>query len=471
MNIADVFSRLSTIQPRAFDDEEELMVREVANSAVSAIALKWDEIESASKNDPQIQRIIEALDAGMTVDLPLAFRMIFTELCRLGDILLRGDRIVIPQQLQQRVLHLAHEGHPGIRVMKGHLRASVWWPKMDQHVESFVKECRGCTLVTTPNPPEPMIRKQLPTRAWEQIAVDFLGPLPEGENLLVCVDYFSRYLEVIEMNDISTTSTIDELMIIFSRYGIPESLRADNGPQFSSDEFRNFCDEYGIRLVHSIPYWPQMNGEVEQQNRSILKRLRIAQELGKDWRRELRQYLLMCHAANHTTTGKSPSELMFGRRMRTKLPTILATSPEYDEVRDRDVVEKEKGRVYADEKRRARKSDIEVGDQVLAKRVRKENKLNADFSTAEFDVVRKSGTDVVIRSKETGEEFRRSAAHLKKLPHTNVSNNSSETLPVNNDDSINDESIIGIPADSNELASTSKRNRSEPIHFKDYLTY
>lgn len=215
---------------------------------------------------------------------------------------------------------------------------------MDQHVEKFVQNCRGCSLVAAPNPPEPMVRKELPSRPWEQIAIDFLGPLPDGENLLVCVDYYSRYVEVIEMTDISTKATIDELLTVFSRYGIPRSMRADNGPQLSSDEFKKFCEEYGIQLVSTIPYWPQMNGEVERQNRSILKRLKIAQELGKDWRQELRKYLLMYHAANHTTTGKAPSELMFGRRMRTKLPYVPPAEIEDGEIRDRDKIEKEKGR-------------------------------------------------------------------------------------------------------------------------------
>ncbi|XP_055542554.1 uncharacterized protein K02A2.6-like [Wyeomyia smithii] len=198
------------------------------------------------------------------------------------------------------------------------------------------------------------------------------------------------------MDDTLTSATTTELMIIFSRYGIPESLKADNGPQFTSEDFLAFCEEYDIRLVHSIPYWPQMNGEVERQNRSILKRLRIAQELDKDWRKELRQYLLIYHTANHTTTGKPPSELMFGRRIRTKLPSISKASEQYDVVRERDAIEKERGKLYADKKRRAKPSGLQVGDRVLAKRTRKGNKLCADFSPETFEVVQRSGADVTI---------------------------------------------------------------------------
>lgn len=125
--------------------------------------------------------------------------MIANELCSIDAVLLRVDRIVIPRSLRSRVLEIAHEGHPGINMMKSHLRTNVWWPRMDQDVEKFVKSCKGCTLVSTPNPPEPLIRPELPNQPWTDLAADFLGPLPEGQYLLVIVDYYSRYMEVCEM--------------------------------------------------------------------------------------------------------------------------------------------------------------------------------------------------------------------------------------------------------------------------------
>lgn len=479
-NIADVLSRLSTTVPKAFDEAEELAVMEIASSAAKTVALNWKDIESASKDDPIIKLVREALTSGNTDELPLCFRMISSELCFADDVLLRGDRIVVPDKLQQRILHLAHEGHPGIRMMKGHLRANVWWPKMDEQTEKFVKACRGCTLVSAPNPPEPMIRKELPSRPWEQVAIDFLGPLPNGENLLMCIDYYSRFLEVVEMIDITTACTIDQLMIIFSRFGIPNILRADNGPQFTSEGFHSFCEEQGIHLDNTIPYWPQMNGEVERQNRSILKRLRISQELGQDWRNDLRRYMLTYHSAVHPTTGKTPSELMFGRRVRTKLPNVFSATSNDEEVRDHDRIQKEKGRVYADNRRKAKPSDIEVGDHVLAKRMKKDNKLCANFSPEEFVVTKKKGTDVMIRSSSSGKDSRRSAAHLKVIPresikssdlgsNTRTDDGDSEELPVHADHA---ESSVES-RQSKEANSTERltRARTESSRLKDYITY
>lgn len=218
-----------------------------------------------------------------------------------------------------------------------------------------------------------------------------------------------------------------------------------------------------------------MNGEVERQNRSILKRLRIAQETGKDWRAELRKYLMMYHAAAHSTTGKAPMELMFGRKMRTKLPIVPSTAAEYEEVKDRDTVEKEKGKQYADKRRRAVPSGIEPGDQVFAKRSKKDHKLNSDYSPEVFDVLRKKGTDVTIRSTSSGKEFRRSAAHLKIIPqnHGDAIGISTENQDHNAKEYVNEENEIAAPVqvDKVPIEPRSKRVRMESSRFKDYLAY
>lgn len=198
-------------------------------------------------------------------------------MCYQEGVLLRGTKIVIPTKLRQRVLEAAHEGHPGIVAMKARLRTKVWWPRIDRDAENWVKSCRGCTLVSAPDPPNPMKRRILPTEPWVDIAIDYLGPLPSGHYIFVIIDYFSRYKEIKITKNITSEETIKMMKETFSRIGFPVSITADNGKQFISDEFEEFCRENDITLYNTIPYWPQQNGEVERQNRSILKRLRISQ--------------------------------------------------------------------------------------------------------------------------------------------------------------------------------------------------
>ncbi|XP_055621974.1 uncharacterized protein K02A2.6-like [Toxorhynchites rutilus septentrionalis] len=187
-NIADALSRLSTTSAVPFDLKEEVFIREVVEHAATASALKWEEIEEASKHDDELSEVGRMIQENDHRNLPLAFKVLANELCVVNGVLMRVDRIIIPTKLRERVLSLAHEGHPGMRLMKSHLRANVWWPNMDQQVEKFVRQCRGCSLVAAPGAPEPMTRKELPNQPWVDIAADFLGPLPDGQYLLVVID-------------------------------------------------------------------------------------------------------------------------------------------------------------------------------------------------------------------------------------------------------------------------------------------
>ncbi|XP_055604561.1 uncharacterized protein K02A2.6-like [Uranotaenia lowii] len=474
-NVSDVLSRLSTLEAKPFDYSEELFVNEIASAAANNAAIRWEELEIIYRQDDEIIQLLETISNNRLFDLPIEYRVIAQELCQVGNILMRGDRIVIPKCLREKVLALAHEGHPGIQMMKNQLRASVWWPKIDMDVETYVKKCRGCTLVSAPSLPEPMVRHNLPSGPWEDLAIDFLGPLPEGQFLLVVIDYYSRYFEVCEMSNITAESTIEELRVIFSRFGIPITLTADNAPQLSEDceEFSTFCKSYGVKLINTVPYWPQMNGEVERQNRTILKRLQIAQELGQDWRIELQKFLLTYRTSAHSTTGRSPAEMMFGRKIRNKLPKLTASRPNDEETRDRDCIQKEKGREYGDKKRRARVSDISVGDYVLLKRMRKDNKLSTEYINEEFVVLNKRGADITVKSIITGKEYRRNSAHVKKIEKTNIP--SSESTEDTDRQEISDESSTNMTHNQSAPGTSSehlqKRKSKEPAWFESYVPH
>jgi transposase InsO family protein len=109
-----------------------------------------------------------------------------------------------------------------------------------------------------------------------------LGPLLSADYIFVVVDYYSRFFEL----SFTKSTTAEKLVSILSRilvtHGLPLSIRTDNGPQFISECFNNFLVENGIEQQMTTPLWPQANGEIEQQNRSILKRLRIAQAEGRN---------------------------------------------------------------------------------------------------------------------------------------------------------------------------------------------
>lgn len=282
-----------------------------------------------------------------------------------------------------------------------------------------------------------MKRTELPEKPWQHLAIDYLGPLPSGHHLLVIVDYYSRFTEIeIMANKIDSKETIKRLRIIFARFGIPLSITADNGRQFISEEFKSYCNHNGIKLISTTPYWPQMNGEVERQNRSIVKRLKISQSIDRNWQDDLQDFLIMYRSTPHSTTLKTPAELMFGRNIRDKLPSIKTPLERDEELADRDKEKKEKEREYGDAKRRAKEIDIQPGDEVLVKRSIITNKLSSTFEPDIHKVVKRNGAEVTIEAKESGKQYRRNASHLKKIDQTKMPDESDKTNTKTTDDAV-----------------------------------
>ena len=337
------------------------------------------------------------------------------ELCVLGKLVMRGTRIVIPQSLRSEVLRLAHEGDQGIVKMKNRLRTKVWWPKIDHDAAQVCKSCHGCQVVGEFCAPEPMQRVEPPSGPWQDVAIDVLGPLPSGENLLVVVDYYRRFFEVVIIHSTTYRKMIGALTPIFTRYGYSFSLKSDNAPQFVSEDFENFLATHGIQHRKSPPLWPQANGEAERQNRTLLKSLKEAEAEGKKRKDELDKFLLAYRTTPHSSTGATPAFLMFGRELKTKLPELRPNKSVLDEsMRDRDWNQKLAGKMYGDKQRHAVDNPITPGDKVLLKNTKQSGKLAANFEPNPYTVQTKEGQELTLKS--TDGTVQRETVHL--LSHT-----------------------------------------------------
>ena len=408
-NIADALSRLNGAKKDGSTDYD--FIRSVIEYTVP-IALTPREVEEASMDDPELREIRDCVRNQNWEDCEPSYKVIKDELTVYGGLVLRGDRIVIPHSLRKQVLQLAHEGHQGIVKTKNRLRSKVWWPKIDKDAERLCKVCHGCQAVGDSVVPEPMARSK-PTGPWQDCAADLLGPLPGGENMLLVLDYYSRFYEVVVMRTTTSTKIIEAMRPMFARFGVPYSLKTDNGTQFVSAEFENFLQELGIEHRKSPPLWPQANGEVELQNRTLMKAIRIARVEKRDWKVEMYKFLEAYRATPQMTTGASPYYLMFNREMKTKLPDLRRETKLDEEMKDRDWENKMKGKLYADARRGATPNPLAVGDKVLVK-AQKANKLAPNFVPTPQKVVGREGSEVTIESDE-GVQLKRHLTAVKKF--------------------------------------------------------
>ena len=162
----------------------------------------------------------------------------------------------------------------------------------------------------------------LPDGPWQEISIDFCGPFPTGEYLLVAVDDYSRFTEVEIMHSTSTQTVIPRLDAMIARHGIPVKARTDNGPPFNGELFDRWCRAIGMIHRKITPLWPKANGEAERFMRTLEKAARTAMICHGSWKQEIYQFLRHYRATPHTTTTKSPAELLYSynRKLRTELP-------------------------------------------------------------------------------------------------------------------------------------------------------
>lgn len=215
------------------------------------------------------------------------------------------------------------------------------------------------------------------------------------------------------MRSISSAAIIHRLKSIFARYGYPYTLISDNGKQLASKEIHEWTSRCGIKLVHVTLYWPQANGEVERQNRNLLKRLKIAQLEKKDWKQEILDYFLMYRSTSQASIGVSPAELMFGRKLKTKMPELRGTTNLDKAIRDRDAWRKLKSKERYDSQNKAKENNLKPSDTILLKVV-KQDKLSPEYENIKYKVTDRSSDNVTIKNSD-GKTFKRNVAHVKKF--------------------------------------------------------
>ncbi|CAM4850035.1 unnamed protein product [Rotaria magnacalcarata] len=241
--------------------------------------------------------------------------------------------LVIPKAMQHKLLQWAHDhptaGHAGQQKTLFRLSTRVYWASMWKDIYNYVAACQECQRFKYNNRPmaTPMQLHEV-LEPWHTIGIDLMGPFPttsrQKKSLLVIVDYFTRWIELFPMR--TTTSTnIAQILIneVFSRYGLPKYILSDNGPQFVSNIFEDFCNSLGIEQKFTANYHPQSN-MTERVNRTLKPIIAIfAQRSPRSWDKEIQKLAYAMRTSINETTGDTPAFLMFGRDPRTPLDLIV----------------------------------------------------------------------------------------------------------------------------------------------------
>ena len=394
------------------EDDDEIYVNRVVEEQLP-IAITRQMMLEATEADSILQQLVHDIKAGQCRKSLTRYVKVFDELSVVDGLVVRGEQLVIPAVLQPTVVQLAHEGHAlGHDKTLSLLRETCWFPGMGEMVRIYVETCKPCMAALPSTQQEPLRPTLLPDRAWQQVHADFKGPIGGKYYLHTFIDQFSKYPLVEVCTSTSWEKMKPQLENVTGMMGIMEILVTDGGPPYDSHSFKQYVRKMGINHHICTPENPQANGFVEVFQKVLIKMVHTAVVEKKDPREVIHQYLMAYRAAPHKTTGKSPYEMMFRRKMKTKIPQRMMRKDSAEEVVTREKHDKEKlkQKEASDKRRRSRKKEVKAGDKIMIQQ--KKTTVKPPWDPKEFEVTEVKGSKVKARR---GEEVKERAKNRIKV--------------------------------------------------------
>ena len=224
-------------------------------------------------------------------------------------------RVVIPKALRGEMKQKIHSSHMGAESCLRRARECIFWPGMNAEVKEMIAACETCRKYEKSQPNQPLMPLEIPSRPWERIGVDLFTF--DNKDFLITVDYFSNFWEIDKLNNTLASTVILRLKSHFARYGCPDQVVSDNGPQFDCQEFRKFAEAWDFEHTPSSPGNSKANGKAESAVKTAKSLLRKALDSGKD------PYMAILDYRNTPTQGmdSSPAQRLMNQRTKTLLPT------------------------------------------------------------------------------------------------------------------------------------------------------
>ncbi len=220
------------------------------------------------------------------------------------------------------------------------LVARMFFPCMKGEVAGYIEACRTCQTKHGKGADQRHTLRSVPAGyPFQRIHIDLVGPLNKGartgaSNILTVRDTFTKWVEAIPLTATTTLEVARALKReIFSRYGYPETIHFDLGPQFTSQFFLDLGKTLDIQITDTTGYNPKSNGQVERMHRDLgaIIRAALRDNPKASWEDKLPQALFALRTAVCRSTGLAPYQLLFGRDCSTPID-LLFGRPEDDDI-------------------------------------------------------------------------------------------------------------------------------------------
>ena len=302
-----------------------------AKNIEKAVSTLREAMEAASIKSISISREGNGFDKMSWSIIERIFRTHFGK----GDfkITVCTGEIQIPSEEQRlQIIRESHDstvgGHKGETKTLARVREKFYWKGMRNEIREYVKTCETCQKrkLTRIKTKMPMRITDTPSRSFEKVQIDLVGPLPLTESgnlyMLTWQDCLSKFSGAIPLSKIDAphiaVALAENLICIF---GCPEAIQTDQGSQFMSQIMNSFAALFKIRQYRSSAYHPQSLGALERSHHTFVEYLRNYCERS-NWDQWLPYALFSFNTSVHESTGMTPHEIVFGRKVR--FPTEFA---------------------------------------------------------------------------------------------------------------------------------------------------
>ena len=443
------------------EDEEEDQEVLVCRMEELTDAVTLPILQRHTRRNAMLQQLVEDIKQGkLRKELgDSGFKECFSELSIQKEVVMRGDRVVIPKTLKVDVLEAAHLGHPGKESMTRQLRLSCWWPRSTTDIKEFEESCTPCLAAVDSNSTPPMQIRDTPDRPWQHCSADYKGPIAGKYYFHVLIDNYSRWPEVAMVTSTGFDSLQDKLEDSFNTHGIPDSITHDNGPCYNGGEWKKFARKWGFEIRPCTPEHPQSNGIAERFMGVLVKVVHAAVASKQDPRVEVRRRLLNYRNTPHPSTGKTPAELMIRRQIKTRLPIMMkATTDKVDkEAKAVDREAREKRKTRFDKAKHVREQEVVVGNKVLLKQ--QKSSIKPPFDPEPYTVTEVKGTQVTAR--RGGKERKRNKVKMKVVKERPVHLQLRASMGMEEEEEDTD-SELDI-----QLAPAQAEQRQEPVQAEE----
>ena len=323
----------------------------------------WQMIKQATENDEVLSKVRDAIENGHMGDVRSAdpeikpFLRYSDRLYVQDGVVLMGNRIAVPDRLQNRVLECLHSAHQGVTQMYARAELAVFWPNLHSDLEQIRADCATCRMNAPSNPKLPPHEPPQLDYPFQQICLDYMKL--NGVPYLVTVDRLTGWPDVrrSRYDDAGAKGLITMLREIFTTYGIAEEVTSDGCSEIMSHEVQKFLKSYGVSHRVSSVGNPHANQRAEVGVKSMKRLLRgnvgPNGTLNND---EFARAILQYRNTPLQSTGLSPALALFGRPLRDFIPISSKTympSPQWS----RKLSEREEKMRQSQEREKAKWSE------------------------------------------------------------------------------------------------------------------